>query len=101
MLCPSCADICSKMMRGTTSTALPGPNGMTAWIDFVGQVCAEALAMKPATRAVAARSMRRTMKSSVGSEDHQARAMPVRADGARSDPRDAGVGDHLGPFLDV
>ena len=43
---------------------------------------AEALAMKPATRAVAARSMRRTMKSSVGSEDHQARAMPVRAGGS-------------------
>src|SRR6185437_1749894 len=42
MVWPSSADIRSKTARGTTSVALPAPNGMTALMMCDGQPCADA-----------------------------------------------------------
>jgi hypothetical protein len=57
------------------STALPGPNGMTARIGRDGQVSADAAA-RPAIRTAAARKMRRTGELLRFSKEIQARAMP-------------------------
>jgi hypothetical protein len=42
MGCPNCADKGSNTVRGTTSVALPAPNGTIAWSGLLGQVWANA-----------------------------------------------------------
>ena len=63
---PSCGESCSNTMRGTTSVALPAPNGMTARIVRDGQLA----------DMVSAKAMPGTTANAIAAPNRRSRMVP-------------------------